>query len=154
MSPIPISNLNEVDTWEGGEILPPGTYVCQIDEAQEGTSSGGHPQIELSLRALGSEHNGGTIRDWIVVLDTTLGKVKSLLEAASVRIPEGDFDLDPTILEGQRVQILVREEPYEQKLRSKVKGYSPPPTNGAPGVHEPLVASAGSQSRIDDDIPF
>jgi hypothetical protein len=153
MTPIPIDqDLNEVDAWEGGEILPPGTHVCHIDDAIEGTSSGGHPQIEVKLRAASGEHEGGTITDWIVVIPSTLGKVKSLLEAAAVKIPEGNFDLDSQILVGQLVQILVREEPYQGEMRSKVKGYSKPSDAPQASAQQPL-ATAGASVK-DDDIPF
>lgn len=145
-------NLSGTEAWSVGDVLPPGTYVTQIAEAVEGTSSNQNPQIELRL-----ECREGAIRDWIVITPKTLGKVRQLLEAAGVQIPPGDFQLDADTLLRRRVQIVVREQPDNQgKLRSRVIGYEPP-NAGTPmqadtaGLGQPVGATA---APADDDLPF
>lgn len=147
-------NMTNVDSWKGGGLLPPGRHVCVIDRCDEGTSSGGHPQLEIDLRSVAGAEEGGTIRDWIVVIPKTLGKVRQFLEAAQVEIPEGEFDIPVASIPGRRVAIIVRTEPDQKgEPRNRVVAYDeigpetdvPADTNG--------MAAVGSGQR-DDDIPF
>lgn len=137
-------NLNGVDAWEGGVILPPGKYVARVTDAEEGQSSGGDPQIQLQLRAVGGEHDGGEIRDWIVVNAKTLGKVKQVLSALGLP-SDGELDLDAASFVGKSCEIVVRNEPYDGKDRSRVKAYSP-----AQGQSDVTPAGATTSS----DLPF
>lgn len=156
MTPIPV-DLTEVEAWSGAGILPPGTHVCRIEDAEEGESSGGHPQIQLDLRAITGEHEGGTIRDWIVVIPATLGKVRAVLEAADVEIPEGAFELDASVFVGRLVRIVVREEPSpDGTRRARVKAYERP--DGAELRSDVPADMSGlpgnGQAKGDDRIPF
>jgi hypothetical protein len=72
-------DLTGVDAWEGGVLLPPGEHVVEVDDATEKTSSGGNPQIELEMRAVGGEQDGGTIRDWVTITPEAAGRVKQCL---------------------------------------------------------------------------
>jgi hypothetical protein len=117
-------------------ILGPGNHIVQITDCEIGTSSGAsgggrHPQIELKL-----SNPKGTIRDWLVVTESSIGKVVALANAAGVPLPDDD-DIDPdeslrlkqVYLDryvGQKVGIVVREEPdYKDptRMRSRVQGY-------------------------------
>jgi hypothetical protein len=140
-------NLDEVEAWSGSGPPPPGTHVARIDSAAEGESSGGYPQIELDLRVTAGDANGATIRDWLVAIPSTYGKVKQLLEAAGVEIPQGAFALDVSVLEGRPVQIVVRENEYLGEKRMRVMAYEP--VNGAVSNPTPAGVAVG-----DDDIPF
>jgi len=141
-------NLDGVDAWAGGALLSPGTHICRITEAAEGKSTGGHPQIELSLEAIDGPEQGGTIKDWIVIVQATLGKVKQLFDAAGYEPPPGDFAFDASALVGRTVKIIVREEPKgdgSSDTRNRVKAYD------APG--EPVAAGQNGHSS-EPDIPF
>lgn len=151
MTPIPM-NLNEVETWSGAEILPAGRHTCKVAEAKESVSSGGHDQIELELEATDGEFVGASIRDWIVITPATLGKVRQVLEAASVSIPEGEFKLDVQSLVGSLVAVTVREEEYDGKTRNRVKAYDHPKETDVPADTAGLPTN-GSVKK-DDDLPF
>lgn len=141
-------NLDGVEAWKGGAILPPGSYNCTIASAEEGTSKGGHPQIEVKLEALDGDYAGGTITDWIVITEGSMGRVRQLLEAGDFQIPEGNFALAASDLAGLKVRILVREEPKNDgsgDMRSRVKAYEP--------VGEAVAASSNGRDK-DDDLPF
>jgi hypothetical protein len=175
MTPITL-NLDGVEAWSGGEILPPGKHPVRIDSAEEGQSSGGHPQVELTFTAIAGEHAGAGIRDWLVVAPAAMGKVRQFLEAVGFQIPPGDFYLPTGQLVGRRLSVVVREEPNQQgEKRSRVKVYeaaAPPGGQGNGYGQPPAQAPAQPQAQMsaggfgapaaaptrsavhDDDIPF
>jgi len=114
-------NLSGEEAWSaGGGLIQPGIHSCKITEAKEGTSSGGYDQIELEL----TNDQGATIRDWLVITPKTLGKIKQVLDACGVGVPEGEFDLTASDLQGKSAEIVVAEEPGQDgNTRSRVKAY-------------------------------
>jgi hypothetical protein len=141
---IEIPSLNEVDPWKASSILPPGWHLCDVDSAEEGTSSGGHPQFEIRLMAIEGEHQGSTITDWLVITQGSLGRVKQVLDALGVPIPEGNFSVEARQLIAKRARVLVALEPKQDGsgTRSTVKGYQA--VEGA---------SASNGSQIGDPLP-
>lgn len=136
---IPVQNLDREEAWKVSNILPPGWHTCKITEAAETQSGSGNPQIELDLEAIGGDNPGGTIKDWIVVVPQTYGKVKQLLQAAAVPVEAGDWALDVTVLRGREVSVLVRQEPKfddPTKTVNRVAGYEMPrfTVNGGDGT--------------------
>lgn len=138
--------LDDVEAWKGGGLLPPGSYVVEITNAEEKTSSGGNPQVEVELRAIGGPCDGGTIRDWITLTAEAFGRVRQFLEAVKYEIPAGEFEMPTTALVGKQCKILIREEPYNGEMRSKVKAYEI-------GVSGDVPATVGSSAK-DDSLPF
>lgn len=141
-------DLTNVEAWEAGDILPPGTHYVEVASAAEGTSSNGNPQLELEMRAVGGEYEGGTIRDWIHFTPKTAGKVKQVLGAFGVGDLDSQVSLSADDLLGKRAQILVRTETYDGKERTKIKAYeaaASPAENG----------NGSSPAKSDsDDLPF
>lgn len=116
-----------------GTFLGIGDHVCEVREIDgTGNSSGNHPQIEVKVA-----NGDGEIRDWIVVIPSTIGKVIQLTDACGLRrpndeevVPEGTgFRLADAYLQqlvGKRVGVIVRGEPDRndpQRIRERVKGY-------------------------------
>lgn len=162
MSPFNLT-LDGVEAWKGGNgPPPPGEYMCRIDDAGEGYSSNNHPQIELSLSVATGEFQGATLRDWVVVIPETLGKVRQLLEAAGMQIPQGEFQMSAHDLRGRSVQAVIREEDWRGKKRTRVIGYgrpgaqpAGPAANGQPQQPQPIsVGAPTGSSQHDADIPF
>lgn len=139
-------NLNGVEAWKGGGILPQGTHHVEITSAEEKTKND-KPQVEVELRAVGGEFDGGTIRDWIFLVPQAMGRVRQFLEAVKYEIPDGDFEMPTNQLVGRQVQIIVRDELYEGETRSKVKAYE------ATGTDVPVPAGAGA-TKDEPDLPF
>jgi len=157
------------EAWDVDSLLPAGDHVATIRSVKaDGTSSGGHPQLELTVgNALGS------IRDWIVVIDSTLGKVVQLVRAAGVRTPgDDDFHKEATgyrlhddyanLLVDKEVVVVVREEPDYQdpsKTRTRVQGYLPVDRIGSETTPSNAFAAfeSGGDAKAadsDNDIPF
>jgi hypothetical protein len=144
---IKLQDVDKAEAWAVGGILPPGWHNVQIISAEESQSSGGHPQIELDLESVSGD---GKIKDWIVVMAQTLGKVRQLIDAAGVDIQAGEWEFDPATLKGCAVSILVREEPKygdPSTMVNKVVGYEPPRANLA-------MDAANGSHKTHDDIPF
>jgi hypothetical protein len=159
-----VSNpFQSADPWEVSldQLLPAGNHVVVIEEAEMGTSSGKHPQIEIKLR-----NSYGAIRDWMVITEASVGKVVALAQAVEVDLPT-DNDIEQGLalkqvyvdrFVGKKVGIVVRDEPdYKDptKTRPRVQGYveakrikaSDIPPNGESDFrHAPQNPSA--------DIPF
>lgn len=141
-------DMEGVEAWQAGDILPPGHHEIIVTESKEGTSSGGYPQLELELTATGGEYEGGSIRDWVVVIPSTAGKVKQLLEAFGVKVPDGSLSFEASDLDGKTARILIREEPGQDgKPRSRVKAYEPSEGTTA-------ATSNGQRSEDKDPLPF
>jgi hypothetical protein len=141
-------DFTDVEAWEAGEILPAGTHDVTVIKAEESMSSSGNPQLELELEAFEGPNKGGRIRDWITVIPTTAGKVKQVLTALGLEV-DGKYTIDPDNLVGRKAQILVRNELYDGKERSKVKGYEP---SGATGGASP--PSTNGAKKDEEDLPF
>ncbi len=140
-------NLDGVDAWSAGAVLPPGWHDVRIESAEDGESSG-HPVIALQMSAVGGEHVGYGIRDWVHVTPNTLGRVRQFLEAARVEIPSGDFELPTSKLRGCTVRVLVAEKPKRDdptRMQAEVKAYVPA---------EGATPASGGQAKSDQDIPF
>lgn len=156
MSPITI-NLDGVEAWKGGQMLPPGRHLCRCIDAEEGRSSGGHFEIHLTWEAVTGEHTGGQIQDWVQVTETTLGKVRQLLEAARVSVPSGEFSLSAPPFRNATAEVVVREGTKQDGTpRMEVVAYNPPPAQSdVPGAQagEFVHAGAGNSAAADDDPP-
>lgn len=158
MSPITI-NLDGVDAWKGGAVLPKGRHLCRCIDAEEGRSSGGHFEIHLTWEAITGEATGGQIQDWVQVTEASLGKVRQLLEAAHVSIPSGEFSLAAKPFLHATAEVVVREgRKQDGTERLEVAAYNPPPAQsdvtppnaGAEFAH----AAASNSAKTDDPPPF
>lgn len=127
---IPVKDLDKTEAWGTGTILPPGRHIASIIEADDTKrSSGGHPQIELKLG-----NDQGTIMDWIVVIDSTMGKVRQMLEAFGFDVEGMQETPDVSRLVGRKALVHVAEQPSRKdpsKTISVVAGYEPTSSQSA-----------------------
>lgn len=159
-------DFQAAEAWKVSDaMLPPGDHLVTIVNPIVSESSGGYPQIELRV-----ENAQGSLRDWIVILPSTIGKVVSVFDAAGVARPqEGEFDpetgrlTDATVdrLHNRRVGVVVRQEPDNRdptKLRTRIQGYVdvsqigsdiPADTSGLP-----VAPSSSRPPNEDDRVPF
>lgn len=148
--------------------LPAGNFVVVIDEANDGTSSGGHPQIELIM----SSPEGGT-RDWLVLApnEFSINKAVGLFEAAGIGKPTEDDIVEGTRLKpafiarlvGKPVGVIIRDEDDFKnpgQTRPRVQGYRDPADIKSSGalptsdVTNAADLAAFSSSTADADLPF
>jgi hypothetical protein len=155
VSPITI-NLDGVEAWKGGQVLPVGRYLCRCTDAEEGRSSGGHFEIHLTWEATTGEHTGGQIQDWVQVTENSYGKVRQLLEAARVPIPSGEFSLAAAPFLNTTAEVVVREgHKQDGTPRMEVAAYNPPSgKSDVPGAQAGEFVHAGNSTKADDPPPF
>lgn len=144
-------NVSEVAPWKAGQAPPPGIYKARIDEADEGTSTGGHPQFILEWTVVGGQYDGAAIREWLVIPKTGPGhdiglqKLVALVDAVGIDRSSEDFELDAKVLVGKEAAIVCISEP---SFKDPSKSY----TNVA-GHRSPATVSNGNGSQADADVP-
>jgi hypothetical protein len=141
-------DFNPTDAWAEPSlerILGEGNHICDVVSLEDGTSSGGHPQIAAQFR-----NQDGEIRDWLVITPNTFGKITSFIlalgvEQANYPKPDDDFDsstgrfkqeyLDALVKMHRKVGLVVRNEDdprnidpstMQPRKRARVKGYVHP----------------------------
>jgi len=156
------------DAWEvqTERLLGEGNHVVNITVAEDGTSSGRHPQIELQLA-----NGDGEIRDWLVITPASVGKVVALAQAAGIDLPTDDDIADSDTLRlkqeyidrlhGKVVGAVVRNEPSfkdPSRMIPRVQGYVAPekikPSDVTPAGAADPFKSQPSAPAAEDKIPF
>jgi hypothetical protein len=155
--PISIS-LENVEPWKGGTVLSPGSHPVRCTDAEEGRSAGGHFELHLTWEATAGPEKGGTIQDWVQVTQTTLGKVRQLMEACALSVPAGEFELGAGKLQGAQCVVVVRERPTNKgTMRNEIVAYqrvTPSSDLGDNQGREFVGAGAGNASQNNDPPPF
>jgi hypothetical protein len=152
--------------WElsdGGGILPDGdhkVFVLEVDGTS--TSSGSHPQIVVKCG-----NDDGEIRDWIVVIPATIGKVNQLTDAIGLDRPDDEqvkpegtgFRLKTSYLNqmlGKPVGVRIKSKPKRNdpsQTFSEVLGYMPA-SQVESDVTNNLDGTGAPTSSKDESIPF
>jgi hypothetical protein len=104
----------------GGFNLADGTYVAEIASAEEKESSEGNPMILLKWKVKGKNV---TLFDNISLLPQALWRLKTMLEAIGIEVPDSVMDVELDDLVGQSCKLEVTNETYEGKERPKVTNY-------------------------------
>lgn len=145
-----VEDLSKVSDEETPKTLvAPGTYEVTITDAVESQSRPPKctPCIALDMEITSSgDYKGRGLKDWVYITDRALWRVKQLLNAAQFPFPEGEFDFNPSVLIGRKVDVEVTHEVYNGDVKTRVgeyqrrEGYEPPA-----GANDPKPV---------DDIPF
>jgi hypothetical protein len=167
MNDVPLGNpFQTEEAWNvsTGTMLTEGDHFCHVTSVNgSGTSSGGYPQIEIEVG-----NAEGSIRDWIVVIPTSIGRVVQLTDACGLPRPTDEqvemepngYRLDAEYLEqlvGKAVGVIVRAEPDRldpTRTRDRVKGYVTPDQVQAPPLTGTGSADAFQDKDEKKDIPF
>jgi hypothetical protein len=105
-------------------LIAPGIYEVLVTNAEEGQASTGTPSVELDLEIMSSgDWKGRTQKDWIYITERALWRVRMVLDALQIEVPEGEFDLQPAQLVNRRCEITIDHETYEGKIKARVKRY-------------------------------
>lgn len=148
---IPVKDFDQVEAWKGSTLIPLGWNTVKITKAEEGTSRNNHPQVELEYTA---EDGGATIREWLVFTEGSIGKAKSVTDAAGIEPKGGDWEFPTEQLVGKKLLVFVAEEPSfkdPDKTYRNVKSHAPIGTD-VPADTSGLSGNGTSGSS--DDIPF
>jgi hypothetical protein len=126
---------------EGFRPIPPGPYTVECEKAEATTSSTQKPQIRVTLRVLGGDHNGRKLFDQFTL---TAGNPTALGfwfdNMAAFGLDRSFFASNPLMpyiaqmLMQRQCNVVVGIEPYQGVDRNKIKAYSPIPGGQAPAL--------------------
>jgi len=122
----------------GGFTLDDGTYQAEIVKAESTESSEGNPMLVLGWVVTEGKKKGTKLNfDNVSLMPQALWKLKGLLEALEVEVPDGALEIEESDLVGGQCGIEVTNETYEGKKRPKITGY--------------VSGGEGGESSDDDD---
>lgn len=105
----------------GGIRIPEGDYVAKIIDATPKEASTGSQMIVWTFKILEGKYKGKKIRDNSVLVPKALFRLRNLLEALGVTVPEKTVKVDYQKYIGQEIGLtIVDGEEYKNKIRSEV----------------------------------
>lgn len=110
----------------GGKIVPDGTYEGIIESVESKESSNDNPMLVVKWKLTSGKGKGGAVWDNLPLVPQALWRLKGLLEALGVEVPDSSMDIDLTELEGQEASLQIVNENFEGKDRPKVTNYGSP----------------------------
>lgn len=155
----PTVNLDEAGEWGGGGPVPDGKYAVVVDDAYEKQSAAGNDMIELTLKIATGDCAGRNAWDRLVFTPKALGRVRYVLDALGVTIPQGAFNLSAESLRGKRalVTLKTKHKPasgdYEARDVQEVVGWEKAGGESNPALAAAMSTFAGKLDD-DDDLPF
>lgn len=107
----------------GGKLIPDGSYRAKIESIEEKESKQENPMLVVKWKVLSGKGKGGLVFDNVSLTPQALWRLKGLLEALEIEVPDGAMDLDLDDLVEQECTIQITNEKYEGRDRPKVTAY-------------------------------
>jgi hypothetical protein len=111
----------------GVSELPAGEHAVVITKAKAGKSSNGNPELRVEFE----DASGAFGTDWLYPTDRAMWRVEQLWTAAGLEWPYAGGEIDEADLVDRRARVVLIEEKFEDKTRTKVDGWLPPETGDA-----------------------
>lgn len=108
------------------KAIPEGTYEVVVNEATQKDSRDGNPMIAFEFEVAGGAHKGAKLYENCSLQPQALFKLKSVLLALGMDIPNKAFDLNLRDLVGLTCEVEVGHEVYEGKKRARILQYNDP----------------------------
>lgn len=102
------------------KVIPEGTYLVVVNEAKMGKSKEDKPKVSFEFEVSKGPNKGFKLFENCSLQPQALFKLKSLLMALGVDIPDGAFDLNLKDLIGLTCEVEVGHEVYEGKKRARI----------------------------------
>jgi len=116
-------NMRGVEGRTGGRVhYPEGDYLVKVTKAELGKSSEKEtPAAIMSFQFTQDKAlKGKNIREYFYLTDKAMWKVRNLLEACGVKVPDKSFNFDFAKLVGKSLAITIEDEEYDNKTRSRI----------------------------------
>lgn len=117
-------DLSGVET--SRKAIPEGTYEVVVNEATQKNSRDGNPMIAFEFEVAEGAHKGAKLYENCSLQPQALFKLKSVLLALGMDIPNKAFDLNLRDLVGLTCEVEVGHEVYEGKKRARILQYNDP----------------------------
>lgn len=108
------------------KTIPEGTYKVVVNEAIQKDSRDGNPMIAFEFEVTEGAHKGAKLYENCSLQPQALFKLKSVLLALGMDIPNKAFDLNLRDLVGLTCEVEVGHEVYEGKKRARILQYNDP----------------------------
>lgn len=108
------------------KAIPEGTYEVVVNEATQKDSRDGNPMIAFEFEVAEGTHKGAKLYENCSLQPQALFKLKSVLLALGMNIPNKAFDLNLRDLVGLTCEVEVGHEVYEGKKRARILQYNDP----------------------------
>lgn len=106
------------------KTIPEGTYEVVVNEAIQKDSRDGNPMIAFEFEVTEGAHKGAKLYENCSLQPQALFKLKSVLLALGMDIPNKAFDLNLRDLVGLTCEVEVGHEVYEGKKRARILQYN------------------------------
>lgn len=117
-------DLSGVET--SRKTIPEGVYTLVVDSATQKSSQGGNPMIVFEFSVAEGKYQGSKLYENCSLQPQALFKLKSVLIALGLDIPNKAFDLDLKDLIGMTCEADVGHEVYEGKKKARILEYIDP----------------------------
>ena len=133
-STISIPSLSDVET---STRFPEGVYQAKVVACEATTAKTGTEQIEWKFEITEGKYAGKKITHYTPLTESSLWKLKKLLEAIGYDIPEEEFDIDGEEVIDSELAIQIADHEWEGKVRSDVTDYAEAGVGEAEEADEP-----------------
>lgn len=134
------------------KAIPEGTYEVVVNEATQKDSRDGNPMIAFEFEVAEGAHKGAKLYENCSLQPQALFKLKSVLLALGMDIPNKAFDLNLRDLVGLTCEVEVGHEVYEGKKRARILQYNDPEeTQDEEDVDEEEESVEDKLSELDFD---
>ena len=124
-------DLSGVET--SRKTIPEGVYTLVVDSATQKNSQGGNPMIVFEFSVAEGKYQGSKLYENCSLQPQALFKLKSVLIALGLNIPNKAFDLDLKDLIGMTCEAEVGHEVYEGKKKARILEYIDPNDSDSDG---------------------
>jgi hypothetical protein len=118
-----IVDFTNTDSNSGRVRIPEGDYKARVGTVKHETSKAGNPMLVWEFEITDGKFKGKKLIDRTVLQDNSLWKLKQLLEAMGIQVPNKRVALDLARYPGMGLGITVVDDPYEGRVSSKVSDY-------------------------------
>lgn len=115
-----------------GSGVPDGTYTVSVEEVSVETSdNSGEDYLSWKFKVVGGKMSGRSLYDNTSLQPQALWRLRRVLEALGIEVPDGTMDIDPDELIGLECDVEVANEDYQGKQRSRVVDIFPAGEGGS-----------------------
>ena len=133
------------------KAIPEGTYEVVVNEANQKSSRDGNPMISFEFEVTEGAHKGAKLYENCSLQHQALFKLKSVLLALGMDIPNKAFDLNLRDLIGLTCEVEVGHEVYEGKKRARILQYNDPEESQEEGSDDDEESVEDKLSELDFD---
>jgi hypothetical protein len=110
----------------GGVKIPEGSYRMKVAKVEEDESSAGNDMFKWTFKGVEGKAKGKTFYQYTTLNDEALWKLRSLLEALDVEVPDGPLDIDLEDMIDRELIGIVQDDTYKGKTSSKMMDFESP----------------------------